>query len=240
MKTHSNLLSILMIAGLLILNSCNSRNNDGNTNTDGGDTTSMQGDNTATDTGTGMDDAAGKLSGDAEVLAMVMTVDMNEINAAAEARRKKLSQPVMEYANMMHTEHTRNLEKGRTLSQSLNGTGTTGNAGNAGNTGNTATTDDTGTNDISNMPGGNTEAVRNLQEKGANMLSTLTPLTGKDFERAYMDAMVRDHQEALNMLDNQLIPAAQNEALRNHLTETRQHVSMHLERARAIQGNMNM
>ncbi len=203
MKTHINFFSILMIGGLLLLTNCTSRTTNGDKATQGDDTTTMQGDNTMTDA-----EMYEQMSGDGEVLQMVMTVDMNEINAAEEARDKQLSQAVMDYANMMHTEHTKNLEKGRNLAQSAN-----------------ITTSET-------------DAVQSLKEKGANTLSMLTPITGKDFERAYINAMIKDHQDALNMIDNQLIPAAQNEALRNHLAETRGHVAIHLERAKEVQANM--
>lgn len=202
MKTHSKILSILMVVGLIVLNSCNSRNN----NTDGTaqdtDTTMMEGDNTTVGA---MSDAEGT---DAEALALIMAVDMHEIDAATEAQKKELSQPVMDYAKMLHTEHSKNLQKGQDLSQSAG------------------------------LAPAETEKVQNMKEKGANDLAAITPLNGKEFERAYIDAMVKGHTDALNMLDNELIPAAQEEALKNHLSESRMHVAMHLDRAKELQANM--
>lgn len=200
MKTYSKLLMVLFVIGLSILYSCNSRPN--NANDDQVDDTDMaQGDNTDA----AMDDKAGT---DAEALAWVMAVDNNEINAAQEAQKKKISQPVMDYAKMLEKEHSDNLQKTRDLSQSMNETPA------------------------------ETQAVEDLKAKGNDMLSSLSPKDGMDFEKNYIDAMVKGHTEALSMLDNQLIPNAKSQDLKNHLTETRQHVAMHLDRAKELQGNM--
>lgn len=52
---------------------------------------------------------AGAAAGsDAEVLSLILAVDTNEVVAAMEAGKKKLPQPVAEYAKMLHTEHGKN------------------------------------------------------------------------------------------------------------------------------------
>ncbi len=200
MKTYSKLLTVLFVIGLSILYSCNSRPNNANDNMDNDDT--AQGDNT---NAMSMDDKAGT---DAEALAWVMQVDNNEINAAQEAQKKKISQPVMDYAKMLEKEHSDNLQKTKDMSQSMN-----------------------------EMPA-ETQSVEDLKAKGNDMLSSLSSMDGMDFERNYIDAMVKGHTEALSMLDNQLIPNAKSADLKNHLTETRQHVAMHLDRAKELQGKM--
>ena len=200
MKTYSKLLTVLFVIGLSILYSCNSRPNNANDNMDNDDT--AQGDNT---NAMSMDDKAGT---DAEALAWVMQVDNNEINAAQEAQKKKISQPVMDYAKMLEKEHSDNLQKTKDMSQSMN-----------------------------EMPA-ETQAVEDLKAKGNDMLSSLSSMDGMDFEKNYIDAMVKGHTEALSMLDNQLIPNAKSADLKNHLTETRQHVAMHLDRAKELQGKM--
>ncbi len=45
---------------------------------------------------------------------------MNEILAASEAEKKKISQPVMDYAKMLHTEHGANIAKTMQLGKSIN------------------------------------------------------------------------------------------------------------------------
>ncbi len=72
------------------------------------------------------------------------------------------------------------------------------------------------------------------QQKGESELAALEAKSGEDYSRAYVDAMVKGHTEALAALDGKLIPAASSPAVREHLTQTRGHVAEHLERAKAL------
>lgn len=143
---------------------------------------------------------------DAEVLSFVAAVDLNEILAAAEAQKKKISQPVMDYAKMLHTEHGANMAKTLELGMKIKVTPS------------------------------DTKAVDALKKKGASELAMLVPMDGKDFETGYVDAMIKGHTEALAMVDNQLMKAAKNDMLKAHLTETRGHIAMHLEQAKKLKG----
>lgn len=145
---------------------------------------------------------------EADALGIVVAVNEHEIAAAEQARDKKVSQPVREYADMMHTEHTANLEQVRALE---------------GSSGVTAGT------------GPQIATLRSQKETARNEMATLE---GNEYERAYVDAMVRDHQEVLTMLEQQLVPAAQNAAIKQHLQMTRDAVAKHLEHARKLQGEM--
>lgn len=80
-------------------------------------------------------------------------------------------------------------------------------------------------------------AVKEQKRKGAAELAKLSALNGDAYEKAYIDAMVKGHTDALAMLEARLIPAASTDAVRKHLSATREHVAMHLERARALQGD---
>lgn len=73
-------------------------------------------------------------------------------------------------------------------------------------------------------------------EKGRAELSRLEVLEGAEFARAYVEAMVTGHEDALRALDERLIPAAQRPEVRQHLETTRGHVAAHLEAARQLQG----
>jgi len=154
--------------------------------------------------GSPMRDSAGSEGSEAEVLAFVIAVDMNEILAAAEAQKKKIGQPVMDYAKMLHQEHGDNAVKTMKLGQTIN------------------------------IKPSDTKAVDALKVKGAGELATLVPQDGKDFEASYLDAMIKGHIEALDMMDNKLMSAAKNDALKKHLTDTRSHVAMHLEQAKKL------
>ncbi len=156
--------------------------------------------------GAPMRDVAGTEGTDAEVLSFVAAVDVNEILAASVAEKKKIGQPVMDYAKMLHTEHGDNMAKTLQLGQSIKVTPS------------------------------DTKAVDALKKKGAGELAMLIPLDGKDFETAYLDAMIKGHTKVLDMIDSKLLTTAKNDALKAHLTETRGHVAMHLEQAKKLKG----
>ena len=50
--------------------------------------------------------------------------------------------------------------------------------------------------------------------------------------------MVKGHTEVLAMSDGELIKSAENEALKKHLAETREHVAMHLEQGKKLQADV--
>jgi len=154
--------------------------------------------------GSPMRDVPGTEGTDAEVLSFVLAVDVNEILAAATAQKKKVSQPVMDYAKMLHTQHGENMAKTIQVGQSIKVTPS------------------------------DTKAVDDLKKKGAAELGMLVPLDGKDFETAYVDAMIKGHTEVLSMIDTKLLTTAKNDALKAHLTETRGHVAMHLDQAKKL------
>ena len=56
-----------------------------------------------------------------------------------------------------------------------------------------------------------------VKDTGQKDLDTIKPLKGADFDRAYIDAQVKEHQTVLGMLDSQLIPNAQNAELKSLL-----------------------
>ena len=146
----------------------------------------------------------GKMA-EAEVLATVAAIDLNEINAAAQAQTKQISQPVKDYAKLLHQEHGMNLDKTLKLGQQIEATPVI------------------------------TPAVEQAQKKGAGELAAFVELDGKAFESAYVAAMVKGHTEALAKIDTQLQKSAGNAALKQHLTGTREHVAKHLEKAKALQ-----
>ncbi|MBA3346829.1 MAG: DUF4142 domain-containing protein [Gemmatimonadales bacterium] len=143
---------------------------------------------------------------EAEILATVTAIDLNEINAAAQAQTKDLSQPVKQYAKLLHQEHGMNMDQTLKLGQRINTTPVI------------------------------TSSVEQLQKKGAGELAAFVQLEGDAFEKAYVAAMIKGHTEALAKIDDQVQKAGGNAALKKHLTGTRQHVANHLEKAKALQG----
>ncbi len=48
--------------------------------------------------------------------------------------------------------------------------------------------------------------------------------------------MIKGHTEVIDIIDNQLMKTAKNDALTAHLTETHGHVAMHLEQSKKLKG----
>ncbi len=65
-------------------------------------------------------------------------------------------------------------------------------------------------------------------------VSTLQTLHGKDFDRDYIDAQVRNHNKALELLD-QMMPNVKNPELKAALTNTRPKIEAHLRDAERVQ-----
>ena len=147
----------------------------------------------------------GKDAATAEVLAFVIAADDNEILAAAKAGKKKMSGDAAAYAKMLHIEHGKNQAATMKLGMKLDIVPT------------------------------DTPAVDALRVKGAGGLAALTTLKGEKFEKAYLAAMVKGHEEVLEMIDNKLMKMTDDEEVRKQLTETRSHVVAHLEQGKRLQ-----
>ena len=80
--------------------------------------------------------------------------------------------------------------------------------------------------------------AQQITSDGKQVLSTLSGATGADFDRQYMDAQVKQHQQVLDSLDNKLIPGAKNAELKAHLQTIRTKVAHHLKMAQDIQGSL--
>jgi putative membrane protein len=144
---------------------------------------------------------------DAEIVATVLAVDSNEMAAAEIAKKKKgLSKEVTKYSKMLHEQHQEDAKKYHKFAKK----------------------------EKLNMV--ETQEVKDLRSKGSDEATALSSKDGKEFEKAYIDAMVQGHTEALETIDNKLIPNAQNAELKKMLNETRTHVSTHLEQGKRLQG----
>lgn len=76
--------------------------------------------------------------------------------------------------------------------------------------------------------------VEALKRKGRAELAELGKHEGRDYEGAYAKAMVKGHQEALELIDRRLSELARSAALKRHLAQTRQHVADHLAMAKGL------
>lgn len=142
---------------------------------------------------------------DAEIVAIVSTVNQGEVDMAQLAAKNASSVDVKNFAAMLMTQHRDMETKGKTLATKAKIT--------------------PADNDVSTT-------------MKSDMNSTVTSLKtrkGKDFDKAYIDAQVRAHRDALAVFDSKLLPNAQNGELKTQLTEERSRIAAHLTKAEEIQ-----
>lgn len=197
----------------------------------------------AMDPTTGTSMSAG--DADRKALLAVEEVDRHEIAAAEDALSKNVEGEVRRYAEMLRDDHTRNLEATRRLMGGTGDAGTTGAGGGSGAggamgpgaTGTAGTTSaDAGGMQGGAMGAGGDAELAAMRQKHESERTRLAALEGEEFERAWIEAMVRGHTEALAKLDNELIPGAGDSGVSQHLRDTRAAIQRHLDTAQSLQG----
>ena len=73
-----------------------------------------------------------------------------------------------------------------------------------------------------------------LAKENESTAAMLKPLKGAEFDKAYMQAMVKGHEAALETVDKKLIAAAQNPELKAALTGFKPTIESHLAEAKEI------
>lgn len=146
--------------------------------------------------------------GDREIVALVQAVNTHEIETGKMAVQKGTDKKVVDFGKKMEKEHSKNFKKTEELGQELG------------------------------LAPAQTSAVSDMKTKAQRELSSLQGKNGRDFDEAYMDAMVSAHTDVLSKLDQEFIPNAQNEKLKKHLQNTRKHIAQHLEKAKEIQSQL--
>jgi putative membrane protein len=144
--------------------------------------------------------------GDPVVLGHLVVINENEIAAASVAQQKELSEQGQQIVDMIHKDHTANLDQ---------------------------------THKIAGQLGQKPHEDALAKEKRAHakqQLDAIKDKDGQEFETAFITMMVEGHRDALNTIDNHCLKVAESEALRNHLTKTREAVARHLEHCEMAQG----
>ncbi len=146
---------------------------------------------------------------DEEAAAVVDAINTGEIEMARLAKTRAANNRVREFATMMIRDHSEAKKKQEQITQRMG------------------------------MRAKSNDLSKRLEEDGNRTLATLRTLKGKDFDDAYMDAQVRAHSEALNVLQNQVIPSVRNKELRTHFEVIKPKVEAHLTHARELQGKIS-
>jgi putative membrane protein len=82
------------------------------------------------------------------------------------------------------------------------------------------------------------DTSKSLKKGGDDNLASLKKMSGKKFDKAYVDHEVTYHQAVIDALDKTLIPNAKNAELKNLLVGVRPAFVAHLEHAKTIQGEL--
>lgn len=146
---------------------------------------------------------------DGDIVAVVQAADRGEIDQAHEAVRKAKSARVKEFAQHMVTDHSAAEAKIASLD-----------------------------NKAGISPRENAVTAQ-LKSGGDQIMSNLKSSSGTDFDKTYIDAQVNQHTQVLDLLDNKLIPHAQNSDLAKALQEIRTKVASHLRHAQDIQTSLS-
>lgn len=144
--------------------------------------------------------------GDAAALSTLVAVNKHEIAAAELAQSKEIDAATRDYAKMLERDHRANLEKVENLSK------------------------------LTKTPIAESPEVAELKRKTAAERDSLAKLDGKEFQNAYLDAMVKGHAEVLSTIDGKLLPGSTDAAVQQHLRATRESVSKHLAKAKELRG----
>ena len=142
---------------------------------------------------------------DDQIANIVVTIDTGEIEQAQIALYRTSDASVRAFATQMLEEHTKAKQAGVRLA-----------------------TDSTVGLAVS-------PKSRELQAQSQQVIARLNDADGSKFDKTYLDSQIEQHAEVLNLLNDQLIPAATLVALRNYLKDARRMVQRHLEHARELQ-----
>ena len=143
---------------------------------------------------------------DPQVAHVAVTANSIDIDMAKFAETRTQNAPVKAFAQRMITDHTNVNAQAAALAKKLGVT-----------------------------PADNTVS-QSLQAGAKDARTTLEPLHGAAFDRAYMDREIAYHQAVLDALDKVLIPTTDNADLKKLLTDVRPAIASHLDHAKRVRG----
>ncbi len=147
-------------------------------------------------------------SGDINILADIAAIDKTEILLATIASNKNLNKEVLSFAKLMIVQHGANLTQLLDMVHHFH------------------------------LASLNSSESNQLSAEGNQGMMTLGGLQGDQFAKEYINAMVKGHQAALDLIDNQLMKTAKTESIKKFLSDTRVAVVQHLEHAQKLQKDM--
>lgn len=111
---------------------------------------------------------------DGEIIAWLIVLNQNEIDAAKQVANKNVTPIVKKYAHMMQTDHSKNLHDTMALSHKI------------------------GEKPVQ------TDDVITLKQQGKNDLASMKQLPDQKLQKVYIDNMVNGHEQAIKGIDQKL------------------------------------
>lgn len=145
------------------------------------------------------------LASDGEVLSFVMAVNDAEVQMAEMAKRNAESAEVKSFASTLSQHHTQGMAKVRDIQGKTK------------------------------LELKDNELTAEVKSDASQNMAMLRDKKGKEFDRLYVDSQVRMHKEALEALDNRVIPAISNGQVKAGVGEMRRQVADHLSKAEQLQ-----
>lgn len=145
---------------------------------------------------------------DAQIVAIVSASNEGEIREGRMAKSKASNREVKAFADKMVTDHSRLEKSSTTLASKLQ------------------------------MKPEESPTSQKLKASAMQDEQKLNGLSGMEFDKAYVEAQIKDHQTVLDTLDRKLIPNAKNSELKAELQKARPVIADHLQHAQQLQSSL--
>lgn len=142
---------------------------------------------------------------DANIAAIVVGANNIDISAGKIALQRSQNTAIKKFAERMVTDHTAVLNSAVTLVTKLGVTSV------------------------------NNDLVATLTKQSSDHEAVLRTLSGNAFDKSYIDHEVAYHEAVIGVIENQLIPSAQNKELKDMLISVVPAFNAHLEHSQMIQ-----
>lgn len=145
---------------------------------------------------------------DAQIAQVLMEINESEVTAASLAVKRSTSQSVRDYAKNMRAQH----RKGKYMTKDLaNANGI-----------------DSARSDVADV----------IEADSSKTMRELKKTPKEKFDSVYINQQILQHEMALALIDNTLLPGATNASLKAHLERARTDLNTHLEHARGLQSQL--
>lgn len=145
---------------------------------------------------------------DAQIAHIVVTANQVDIDAGKLAEKKASSREVRQFGQQMVADHTSVNKQASDLAKKLKLT-----------------------------PESN-DTSASLKKGGEENLAALGKLSGKAFDKQYVDHEVSYHQAVIDTVDKTLLPSAKNEELKALIEKVRPTLEQHLTHAKSLQAQL--